>query len=152
MFLHTKNLSSHKMCFFHKQNVLLQKKSFFHIQNVSSQKTVFFTNLWKNRHLTRHKNMKGKRWGFMPIEQIKKPIVDLTLYKGIWREANAQSHGLLHEFEPKKDDMNTPKKANYGFCDYLIPFDQEEEKETILVTTMSFTFGFFFNISYSIKR
>ena len=40
--------------------------------------------------------------------------------------------------------MNTPKKANYGFCDYLIPFDQEEEKETILVTTMSFTFGFFF--------
>ena len=88
--------------------------------------------------------MKGKRWGFMPIEQIKKPIVDLTLYKGIWREANAQSHGLLHEFEPKKDDMNTPKKANYGFCDYLIPFDQEEEKETILVTTMSFTFGFFF--------
>ena len=51
---------------------------------------------------------------------------------------------MLHEFEPKKDDMNTPKKANYGFCDYLIPFDQEEEKETILLTTMSFTFGFFF--------
>ena len=38
---------------------------FFH------KKKCFFTNFGKNRHLTRHKNMKKKRWGFMPMEQKK---------------------------------------------------------------------------------
>ena len=161
MFLHTKKCFFTQKIFLHTKCVFFTNKMFFY------KKKVFFT----------YKMFLHKKLFFSQIFG----RIDIWLDVRIWRKKDGVSCQLnkkrsqlwiwlyIKEYEGKQMlramdcymNLNQKKmiwippkngfQANYGFCDYLIPFDQEEE-ETILVTTMSFTFGFFFNISYSIKR